>query len=238
MRVRRATVVWFWWGVSLTSGAVQAAEPAAELAPLLEPSASAITFAVSPVLSLADFCQRDSDVVGCSARGFIAGELAGRVRLNESWSVGPSAFLGVELGSRGIGSSATSLALPGEASTSQTTSTTFTSQLGGIGVVAHYHPFGNGLWVAPRAGSILLRDIADESVNGAPPTRSSRYHIGAELGVGLGYDWHVVEAFALTASLRASQALFPEPESLPGDRSTTVSSGPLVLLAVGGWIGL
>jgi hypothetical protein len=205
-----------------------------------EPSApsggtdSAWTLAATPFMSFADVC--DEETTFCESRGFVGGEFGGRLWMNQRWALAPFVLLAVEAGSRGIGSSSDPICAADVPCVGSSTATSFTSQLGAVGLAAHYHPFGGGVWLAPGLGMLLHRDIADERVDGGAPTRSSLYRLGAEFGAGVGYDWHLVDRFALTFSGRVALALFPGAEPAPLQGSTA-SSGPLAAVAVGGWLG-
>lgn len=201
------------------------------------PTRSALTFAATPIWSLADFCGASEFASNCSSRAFLGADLGARIRLDDAWALAPFLRFGVEAGSRGVGTSTEPLCPAGEICGGSSSSTLYTSQLGAAGVAAHVHPFGGGLWLAPGVGALLLRDLADERIDAGPETRSSLYRWGVELGGAVGHDVHLSETFALTASARVAAGLFPGAEPAPLQGSTA-SSGPLVALALGGWFAL
>ncbi len=183
----------------------------------------AVGLSVSPVFSLLDFCEREFDLVECSNRGFVTGELSARIPIADEWTLGPVLSYGLEPGERGVGTSTSSIP-PTMTSTVQTT------HLGGLALRAHYHPLQGGFWLGPRVGLLMLRSITERSANGGATTTSSDAHWGAEAGADLGYDWALLDAFALSFSARAALSTIALEE--------TRASGPTLAIAVGGLFGL
>lgn len=175
--------------------------------------------------AMADFCGRSFEVVACaSTRSFVGGELSARWQMNEAWLLGPVMSMSAETGTRRGVLTGVPIAAAGSRTAAQT------SQLATFGLEARTRPYGPGLWLAPRASVVILRDVNEEVRDGFVDA-SSGVIWGAELAGGIGYDWWVTPDIALVASGRFAYTLMATSDVVPDDGTRLLSSG--VTLGVG-----
>lgn len=195
------------------------------------PTRSAITVAATPLVSFAEF-DRDE-----SWRAFLGPEVGARVRLSSRWALSPFVRFAWEVPSRSTSGSVTPGCIGPGSCEGWSTHTTFSSQIGTLGLALNLHPFDNGFWVAPSAASLMLRDTTEHTESRAYEVSfESWYHWGVEFGAAVGFELHRGNSFAYSFSTRVAEAWFPTDRPVPPN--LTASSGPLVALSFGGWFAL